>query len=238
MTPLDIIYTPLDIPHRPKIDLDMFRDWYKSTYPQDDRNLDPFSANAEKRAKDEYPWDLVYAYTMSHGWRNGFEEKFPELAKYCYNGFGIDLDDIKGIVILFLRYEKKGLGFWHMDQDPYGLRFYIDCESPDENPLLMRRTIDPHNVRPGFEMPMYDQDPRFDDEVLTCKIHHPNQAYYLNNIRSCHSPYINQTGTNRIAVLIGPKADRMEKVYNKIKNLIVDSAIKYKEYSLFWEKNG
>lgn len=235
ISPIDILYTPLDVPARPDVDIKQFRNWCTSIYPQPFRGIDPYSATAERNLKDMYPWDLVYAYLASSGWQSGFDTEFPDLARYCYEGFGIDKDDISGIVILPLRSTKMGIGFWHTDIDPYALRFYIECESPDENPLLMKRTRIPYDVMQPFTAPVDEHDSRLQTEILTCKIMSPTQSNYLNNIRAVHTPYISKLGTNRICVLIGPKRDRIQKIYDATKDLIVRSAIKYKDYSILWE---
>lgn len=233
MLPIEVLYTPLDIPDCPKIDTDIMLNWFKDFYPQHDRKIDLPSSTAEEKLNGGYPWDLMFAYTMSTGWRNDFDKLFPSIVDYI-NCFGIEVSDLSGVVVLSLRPNVIGTGFWHMDSDWFGLRFYIECENKDENPLVIRQSILPYN-QPPVPIWIEENDNRFSEEISIAKVKSSRQAYFLNNIRSCHTVNINKPETRRISVLLGPKVDRAKIIYDKVKDLVVSSAKKYKDYSILWQ---
>ena len=58
----------------------------------------------------------------------------------------------------------------------------------------------------------------------------PNQCFYVNNYRSAHATYVNETPTDipRIAVIANPKEIPTDD------SLVVNSAKKYKDYAIMY----
>jgi hypothetical protein len=240
MTPLDILYTPLDVPDLPEnFNVEKLETWIKNVYPQ--KQVNEAVWTSVKVLGETYPWDLTFAHytdnkNNSYGWLNNFDKEFPELVDYFLKAFNLDYDDIGVITFLPMRQEKTGLGFWHSDIDETGLRIYFDNELPEENPLLIMPTNIPFIKRP-HELLKAVEEPRKDmfqvDKQLVCPVLKRTQAYYINNVRAVHSPYINKP-CRRISCFITPKWNTLESVKNKTKDLIVQSAIKFKNHAILW----
>ena len=178
MTPIDILYTPLDVPDLdPAFDVKKLEDWIKQVYPQ--KQLKEAAWTSVKELENDYPCDV----------------------------------------------------------DETGLRMYFENELPDENPLLIMPTKLPFTTRPNSLFKSVET-PREDvfqvDKQLVCPVLKRTQAYYLNNVRAVHSPFIN-IPCKRISCFITPKWTTLDSVKNKTKELIVNSAIKFKDHALLWE---
>ena len=229
MEPIDICYTPLDIPVRPDIDMHKFMSWIKQVYPQPCKEKE---IHAEKTIGQDYPWDLVFA--SSNGvWQNNFDNEFPELAKYCYEAFNMKRYELNTVLFLPVRPSITGTGFWHNDIDPGGYRFYLECEHYNDNPLLLRKTKLPYPERESIVVPIGGDDDRLQKEIFNCKMSNPHMAYYLNNCRSVHAPMMTTPGT-RVAVLLTINRAHTEAVLKRNRDLVVSSAIKYKDYAILW----
>ena len=231
MEPIDICYTPLDIPKRPDIDMNKFMSWIKKTYPQP---LKEKEIHAEQKIGEGYTWDLVFASSNGR-WQNDFDTEFPELAKYCYEAFNMKRYELNTVLFLPVRPSINGIGFWHNDIDPGGFRFYIECENHEENPLLLRKTIEKYNTINGIAVPVGSDDDRLQKEIFNCKMPNPHMAYYLNNYRAVHAPMMTVPGT-RIAVLLTVNKFFVDEVLKRNKNLIVSSAKKYKDYAILYQE--
>jgi hypothetical protein len=239
MEPIDILYTPLDIPPVPDIDVGAVEQWMKDIYPQSILNEVPGSKRTQATFGDQYPWDLAFVKFGQVGWRDGFEFRFPELARYMSEAYGLDPEDLNSITLLPMRPNVTGLGFWHADNDESGLRFYLRNDAGDENPLLLRQTVLPHTSRTEEMKAFISKDLNFKnhifrDEVLIGKLPTPRCGFYVNNVRAIHSPFITKYSP-RIACFLQPNAAGMERVKQKTRQLILDSAEKYKEYALLWK---
>ena len=229
MQPIDICYTPLDIPKRPDIDIAKFLSWAQSVYPQSCKSK---SDNAEDVIGKDYPWDLVWG-AWDGIWQNNFDKEFPELSVYCYEAFKIHRHELSGAIFLPVRSSVKGVSFWHNDVDPTGFRFYLECENYNDNPLLLRKTKLPYHKQEGITVPLTGEDRRLQEEIFNCKMTDPHMAYYLNNFRAVHAPAINVSGI-RIAAFITVKKMFTETVQNRTNDLIVSSALKYKDHAILW----
>lgn len=231
MEPIDICYTPLDIPKRPDIDMNKFMSWIKKTYPQP---LKEKEIHAEQKIGEGYTWDLVFA--SSNGlWQNNFDKEFPDLAKYCYEAFNIKRYELNTVLFLPVRPSVTGIGFWHNDIDPGGFRFYLECENYNDNPLLLRKTKLPYTTQESIIVPLGNDDDRLQKEIFNCKMSDPHMAYYLNNFRAVHAPMIT-IPSNRISVLLTINKLYIDKVLERTKNLIVSSAKKYKDYAILYQE--
>jgi hypothetical protein len=229
MEPIDICYTPLDIPKRPDVDINKFLSWAQSAYPQSCKSK---SDNAEDTIGRDYPWDLVWG-AWNGVWQNNFDKEFPELAKYCYEAFSIQPHELSGAIFLPVRKSVRGVSFWHNDVDPTGFRFYLECEHYNDNPLLLRKTKLPYNNQGGIVVSLGGDDDRLQKEIYNCKMTDPHMAYYLNNFRAVHAPTVNVPGI-RIAAFITIKKVFQDIVQKRTRDMIVTSAEKFKDYAVVW----
>lgn len=239
MEPIDILYTPLDINPIPNFNLEKLEKWIMSNYPQSIIEEVPGSKNSRGTLKDEYPWHIVWPKFGSYGWMNDFNKEFPELADHFCHSFGLSHKDVGVITMLPMRYESLGLAFWHADNDESGLRMYLINEKPEENPLLIRPTKKPFMQRPPeigrfFSKTVDEPNPVLSKKVYQAKILHPTQGYYLNNMRAVHSPFVN-IPAKRISVFVQGTPYNLEYVKQKTRDLIINSAKKYKDYAILWE---
>lgn len=229
MEPIDICYTPLDVPKRPDIDVQKFLSWAQRVYPQSCKKN---SLTAENDIGKEYPWDLVWG-ALDGVWLDNFDKEFPELTKYCYEAFGIRSYELGGAIFLPVRSSVKGISFWHNDVDPTGFRFYLECEHYKENPLVLRKTKLPYTERVGIIVDLNGNDDRLQDEIFNCKMPDPHMAYYLNNFRAVHAPSMNVLGI-RIAGFITVKKRYQDVVQKRSRDMIVASAVKFKDHAILW----
>lgn len=242
MKPADIIYTPLDLPLPPKFDKEKLYNWIDLVHNNDvqwDIKTTYKNAVAETKFGEEYPWNLVFAYfnVYNHrlGWQEGFNNLFPELATYMYSVYGLREELLGQISLLPIKSTSNGIGFWHNDVDRYGLRVYLDFEDSENNSLLIKKTVEPYdsyrNLGTSKEynwMPGYLQE-----EIYTAKIMHPNQCFYLNNLRSVHTTYVKKP-SKRIAAFISGRPDTNEEIWKITEDLIIRSAEKFKDYAIFY----
>ena len=112
---------------------------------------------------------------------------------------------------------------------------YLNYENFDEDSLLLRKTKEPYNHN-NWEIIDEDND-EWDDNLLQkkeykCKMIRPNQCFYVNNYRSAHATYVNETpkGIPRIAVIANPKEIPIDD------SLVVNSAKKYKDYAIMYDE--
>lgn len=192
----NILYTPLDVPPKPDIDIDKLKNWLDTNYEplEEYRNILNNRGNAAEHNVDNYPWNLTVVFWKflsenDPGWLGNFDKEFPELAQYLYSAFNLPIEDVGLIIFLPIKNEHTGLGFWHNDPDWFGLRHYLAFERSDENKLLLKKTKLPYEERPKFpkfEDPV-DQEVYLQDEIHECKILKPDQSFFLNNVRAVHS---------------------------------------------------
>lgn len=227
----NILYTPLDVPPPPNIDIEKFLAWIKKVYPQSVKRA-AAKSTAENQMPNNYPWDLVFG-AYNGFWRDGFNTEFPELANYCLDAFGITTRELLTAVFLPIRQSVTGLAFWHNDTDETGFRFYLTNEHSNENPLLLRKTVDPLTRITNFNPPIPDNHPALQKEVYTCNLPSNRHAFYVNNIRAVHSPMIT-VPAYRIAGFITIKPHCLAYVRKASEPLLVRSAEKYKDYAIHW----
>ena len=231
MTPLDILYTPLDIPPAPPIDSTRLLQWisdYKDQQHIKDRR------DSSQVLKDQgYPWDIVYA-KYNYRWYQDFDKLFPEFCEYVINGFGIPVVLVPEVIILPTKTDFAGVGFWHSDNDEWGLRFYIDNPETD-NFLLIRPTKQAWTARNQQSILSATDDDFQPGVEYSAKLLNSRQAFYINNVRALHATNTNTelVGTTRIAVILHARTPIVT-MPAFVKDLIVRSAEKYKEHSIYW----
>jgi len=227
----DICYTPIDAKTVENLNVDDVRAWVEETVPQTHIS-GTIAKGAHNTLRSRYPWNICYAYLdRAGGWQNNFDVKFPELADSFTSSFGLQLSDISGVLLLPKNELFSGLGVWHSDPDIGGLRMYLENKNFEKNPLYYKKS---KVARTGLNTlgTATDNDPRFHEEMHVCKILKENQAFYLNNMQGVHSPFIDSS-CQRFAVIISAKNGDTS-IIEKTKQLIIDSAIKYKDYALIY----
>lgn len=243
----DIIYTPLDVPPQPDIDIEKFNKWLKDNFQKVNEyrsTLIGHGKTAESKIEN-YPWDLTPVFyrerhegkIIGDGWICNFKEDWPELVDWIITAFGIPEEDLGMIAFLPMRAGHQGLGFWHADLDPHGLRFYVDFDHLGTNKLFMRRTKRRNHMHPQYKYPL-DEEKYLQDEVMECKIVHPRQAFFLNNLNACHATYQEIPNVTRIATFVTcipdkPTVGRVSR--DIVLPLVQRSAEKYKDYALHWK---
>jgi hypothetical protein len=238
----DVLYTPLDTPPMPNFELSKLESWLENNYHplSNFKNLfTKASYSTGEMSIEDYPWDLTAAYfnisDSGPGWLGNFDIEFPELSRYFYESFSLNLEDIGFIILLPVRETYQGFGFWHNDIDFTGLRMYLGFENEKEDKLFLKRTLNPNGVRslPKYEYPI-DHKKHLQDELVECKPLHNRQCFYLNNFRSVHATYTGHAGTSRIAAFITGKRNKQFDLMKKINNLVVSSAMKFKDHAVLW----
>ena len=232
MNALDILYTPLDTPAVPNTDTTKLLSWVES-YHKSQAHPNRLDSSKIEEVSTTYPWNIIYP-RINHNWCYDFNTEFPELADFFSSAYKINESELHSVVLLPVKSEFTGLGFWHSDPDVAGLRCYIENQEKGNDFLLIRPTIEPYNTKPQFGI----LDPEFrttplQDVVLSAKLREPNQTFYLNNVRAVHAVNTQTTGALRIAVIIGVD---FFKVKDQINTLVVESAKKYNDYALYWNQ--
>jgi hypothetical protein len=232
---INILYTPLDCPPQPKIDLEEFRSWIKVYWEEIAKRREHLK-NTGKVGEDKvsnFPWKLTSAYNNKDGWGGNFNKKFPELAEYFTSAFGLELSEVVNIILLPVKEDHEGLGFWHQDHDEYALRMYIDFGDPDGK-LVMKKTKIPYDNQPAISPRYFPKgeapniEDFLEDEILNCDIVDPKQCFFLNNVRSAHATWTSKLGVSRIAVIVYHNGS--DAVLSKIEKLVLRSIEKYKDH--------
>jgi hypothetical protein len=238
---INILYTPLDCPPQPEVDLKEFRSWI-NVYWEEIAQRRTHLKNTGKVGEDKvsnFPWKLTSVYNNKDGWGGDFDKKFPELSKYFVEAFGLDLSDITSILLLPVKEDHEGWGFWHQDNDDYGLRMYLDFNDP-EGKLVLKKTKLPYDNQPSIS-PRYHEKGKapnihdfLEDEIFDCKVIDPKQCYFLNNVRAAHATWTSKLGVSRIPVVI--YHNNTKDILSKIEKLVLRSVEKYKDYVIRWDQ--
>jgi hypothetical protein len=236
MNPVEILYTPLNTPELPDIDILKLKTWI-ALHP----HYDPTYDAKHRVPSDLYPWNLGYA-KESGKWLHGFDKEFPEFSEYISSAFGLRPDDIGAVGLLHTKSDFEGLGFWHGDVDSTGLRIYIENEEIEDF-LLIKPTIKPYNHYPSEKMNGYPaginsvgDSPQIQNNIIhSVKLLNPTQCFYLNSVRGVHAAKTNKKGCSRITCLLGINTTMSaQEMPDQLKKLIVNSATKYKDHAIMW----
>ena len=227
----EILYTPIDSEPVPNYDLNKLLDWVKNHQAQE-LAVRRDSSKHETLA-NVYPWDIVYP-KHNGKWKFDFKEEFPEIANYFSSAFKLNEKDINSVVLLPIKNNFTGTGFWHNDPDPYGLRIYLENEEPGEF-LLIKPTVEPYNEHRSFGPGSVDPvipNIKLQNVIHSAKLKNSRQVFYLNTTRAVHAVQVPQLGKLRIAVIVTVfgNAD----INNHLNNLICTSADKFSEHALYW----
>ena len=230
MNTLDILYTPLDTPNVPTADIPKLLDWIKNNAVSQSITNRPDASRDLMVKESKYPWDIIYP-KIKNNWQYNFDTTFPVLAKFFSSAYGLEEEEVTGVVLLPVKPEFAGIGFWHSDPDQHGLRMYIENHET-ENFLLMRPTIEPYNKRPQFGVDASFKNTPLQDKIISATLRANNQTFFINNTRAVHAVNTVNPGTVRIAVII--LCVDTPKVTSHINELILQSAEKFKEFAIQW----
>lgn len=228
---LNILYTPLDTVEPPKINVEKFLTW---AYGIDEQQITHRVDASKNMDKELYPWHIVYARHNGE-WKKGFKEEFAEIADFFTRVYKMPEEEIYSIVLLPVRSNFVGTGFWHSDTDGHGLRVYLENDQTDDF-LLIRPTVEPHTVRPSVIVPRDGISPHIQTVEHSAKLLRPNQSFFINNIRAVHSANISKPNTLRIACIIAAfnAAHVIHNMKADVQDLILRSAEKYSDYAIRW----
>jgi hypothetical protein len=229
MKPLDILYTPLDVPEPPEVDIDKLLEWGIQSKPKQNYE-DRYDSSEKEGLKENYPWDIVY-WRHRCEWQNNFDKEFPQLSEYITTAFGVDASKIYDVMMLPLRDDFTGLGFWHADPDEYGIRFYLRNKEPDGF-MLFKPTNVPYFWKQAFDENIAKDG--FQNKVIPARLLKSNQAFYLNNIRAHHTINVQEKCSRRLTILIGCVGD-IHHMPDGLSNLIVNSAQRFPDYAIKWQ---
>ena len=232
MTPIDIIFTPLDSPPMPEVDIPLLRSWMSDAI-----KTQVYENRADAYARVDpllYPWLPVYAKIQKE-WYNQFDQIFPELASYFHQAFKVNEEDVLDVNLLPLKDDKEGVHFWHGDPDLNGLRFYIYNKQPEDF-LYMAQTKLPIMSQAEIGLPRNPKKEDFQSKILKPKLPFENQPFYLNNIRSIHAVNSKMKNSGRISVTVA--LDRKMNLITNLENLVVNSAKKFSEYAILWSNDA
>jgi hypothetical protein len=229
MNPIDIIYTPLDIPEAPKIDLTKLMSWIQEHRSSQKIHNRKESDLSEVMNPKEYPWNIIYP-RYQYQWYKNFDILFPQIAEYISTNFTVSIDEIQDVVLLPLKNNFVGTGFFHADPDECGLRFYIENNESGDF-LLIHQAIKPFIARSQI---LESSPEDFSPTICRPKLLRPNQAFFINNVRALHAVHSTKADCVRIAVNITvPKS--IHTMNTKLRDLIVNSAEKFSDYSIYWD---
>ena len=226
----DILYTPLDTPDVPTTDTVKLLEWVQ-THVDAQEIPDRIDASKIAEIQTAYPWNLIYA-KHANVWQYDFDNQFPELANFFHSAYGLAESDVGTVVLIPVRNDFAGLGFWHSDPDVYGLRMYIKNDAT-ENFLFIKPTVQPYDQRPNFNgARVTPNEVELQDVTLSAKLYSPTQTFFINNYRAVHAVNTDNPGTLRIAAIVMCK--KTPELTAHIHDLILKSAEKFPEYAIQW----
>jgi len=228
----DLLFTPLDLPPPPEIDLKLFNEWH---YEQLEFNKKHNPMDRLSNGKDPYPWKVSWAvwwntYKLDDPWICDFDKKFPELVDY------LNLFPIKQFKsISFLDQKESREVYLHGDRDDwFGLRFYLHNTLGEK--LYLVRTKEKGHKRQN----LYDEYNKFvdlwpytDGKKEYPKFPEKRCAFMLNSVRSLHGVDYNDAplveGSSRITAVVQGEYD-----YVRLHKLVKQSVEKYKDYTIWY----
>jgi hypothetical protein len=232
---LDILYTPIDLPPCPEIDIGRLKKWLLDSYPKQSHliNMTAGEIQAHNKLKDNYPWNFTFAKFFD--WQNGFDTEFPELVEYITKIYGLSESELGVVAVLPIRDNPSKIKFWHTDPDKFGLRFYVAHDRYKENVIVLKKGKPgvPDSIMHGKSFEETD-DRLINEKVYRTENVHPRQPFYLNNWNAAHAIELNTEG-ERIAILLGTDnaLDDSPEFLKRINDLIVRSALKYHNKAVF-----
>lgn len=235
---LNILYTPLDVPPVPSYNKEDLKKWCVKNSNQKIVNRENEEEWYEKKGiprEDNYPWKIAHA-RENFQWIDNFNIHFRELSEYFCSTYLLKEEDVSGIVLAPVKPNYTGATYWHTDPDEIGLRLYLENNEIDRDFLLIKPTVEKYKRRAeiGYIPPDGNSD-KIQNVIHSAKIMKIHQAFYINNVRAIHTVNVEVSNSNRFAVLILTKFSA-ETLKEETKKLILDSAEKFSDYSIKWDK--
>lgn len=224
---LDILYTPIDNEIKLQTNLTAVRAWIENNYYT--QIVENRKDGKERTDEKIYPWYTTYC-KIHYKWQDNFNILFPEIVNYICESLCVKESNLFNILLLPLKEDHIGQRFWHADPDVNGIRFYLENDEKEDF-LLIKPTKIPYLDQKESNILKFDWS-QIQDVTHSAKMLKPNQFFYLNNIRSIHVVNSKKRNSKRIAVLV--TLDKILDQLPAVKNLIVSSAEKYREYSILW----
>ena len=230
----DLIFSPLDLPDPPELDMDKFISWNSA---QKEYMLE-LNTNRQNSMKllGGYAWQISWAkrptVNNSTKWICDFDKIFPEITEYLEL---FPMKEIKSISIL------NQIGGSHVEPhvDPdelWGMRFYLKNKIKDalyfsrtkEKQETMIRTLEDSDGKPLTQKRNYLDYCK--DEKIYAKFPKERCAWLLNCNRAWHGVDKNPTPTGtRITCLVMGEYDT-----NKLFKLLEESTKQYKDYQIWY----
>jgi hypothetical protein len=232
MRPIDILYTPLLTQPVPSYDYTKLLSWVHTFY--NTQNIQNRPDASKRLTGDIYPWNIIYA-KYNRSWCFNFDKEFPQLASFFADAYKLSSSEIDAVILLPVKDEHKGLGFWHRDPDKWGLRMYLE-NTELENSLLIRPTKLPYNLHSDLP-PIVDPIGPWEyiqDVQYAANIPNSQQVFYLNNVRAIHTVNKSITNSKRFAVIVST-GKPMISMPQHLQDLILTSAEHYKDSAIYWK---
>ena len=239
-----VLYTPLDIPDPPEYDAEKLIHWLNTPFERQ-QIIQNYISNKQWDSKhifgDNYLWDLKYPFfnyfNENFKWDKSFVKEFPQIKEYVLDSFYLSEEELGAFVLLPMRKDKVGMGFWHQDIDVTGIRWYLDFESYETDNIMVKSCKErytPTSPHP-FKVPYSEETLKhYFNPEQTCRVMKRNQAFYLNNYSGIHATYTAEesVGKPRIASFIVPNAINTSNYLSRIMPLVMRSAEKFKDYAV------
>jgi len=235
-----ILYTPLDLPKPPAVNALELINWIK----EHKNDLDPIKQYAyenyitsEKNPRIVWPWNMGLVYlnwdeNFNPGWIANFDKTFPELSTYFHTVFDIPIEELGSIVILPIKENHLGMGFWHQDPGEYGIRIYLEFEHIGQNKLLLRKTKTPYDTQQFFPLPIDSN--LLQDDIIECKTLSNRYCWFINNTRAFHGTWTQIPNSLRIAVIVSGNPKTNDTIIERLSEKIKQSVEKFKDYAILW----
>jgi len=205
MNPVEILYTPLDTPELPIIDVSKLKTWIDSHQSYNSK-YDAGSVTPP----NIFSWKVSYI-KENNKWRNNFNVEFPALAEYVSSAFGLQPSDIVTGIFAYTKFIKP-------TTLPYN-NFPTDRLKERESEISLMDS--------SFQIQT--------DVIHSAKLLKPTQCFYLNSVRGVHAIKTNKKGCTRILLALTLDLNiSAQNLPQQLKKLIVDSAQKYKDYAIMW----
>lgn len=223
----DLIFSPLDLPLPPAIDVPKFLEWM--TCVQDPKVI--FTKMAfEKAHKRPYPWASRFLF----GEEAALKEAFPELYEYLLL---YPFDDLTKL--MFLAQEGYQDIFTHCDPDGlHGMRLYLTAKNCEGLHFFKARqafdNFPTYIHNDAGETVSADWDKHFKmDEPVYAHLPAPTRSFVLNSARAAHAVDANTCALGeRISILVGGTVNVQRR-----EALIERSLKRYGENAIWFDKD-
>lgn len=218
----DLIYTRLDLPQVPQVDMDAVVRWMQSK----NRSVMMSKKLHDDESGNKYPWRAVHAYVDGR-WDVEFAEMFPELIEYLKN---FPTSMWRWVCVVGQLQDSEV--FLHTDPDfGVGWRVYLSHGGPK---LYFQKFKERHEERPGTwatggpqgMAELCDQEKLYVDD---CGAY----PWAITSIRAAHgvSPNPSALGA-RVTLLLAPEPEAVD--WPAVRALLARSTQLYKDTAIWY----